>query len=83
MQDRNVPSARVELALATHTSRGSAIADPSTLVSLAATLAAQNEGDAAWAWLSRIDLSDRKVYSGDARLDGLRGDPRFKRWLQE
>lgn len=49
-----------------------AVQDPSAIVSLAAALAARNHAAIAFAWLSRIDPSARKLFANDARLDVLR-----------
>jgi len=55
--------------------------NPSTIISIAAALALQRQADTAFAWLGRIDPFTRRLFADDARLDLLRKDHRFSRWL--
>ncbi|MDQ6780922.1 MAG: winged helix-turn-helix domain-containing protein [Candidatus Eremiobacteraeota bacterium] len=43
--------------------------------------AANERPDEAFAWLSRLPRSDRRLFALDPRLDTLRRDPRFSLWL--
>jgi DNA-binding winged helix-turn-helix (wHTH) protein/tetratricopeptide (TPR) repeat protein len=44
--------------------------------------ASNGQLDQAFAWLSRLGQSDRPLFALDPRLDLLRHDPRFARWLR-
>ncbi len=57
------------------------VSNPSTIISIAATLAFQHQADTAFAWLARVDPDSRRLFSEDARLDALRKDHRFAHWL--
>ncbi len=59
------------------------VTDPSAILSLAAALASRHEHAAALAWLERVDSSSRRLFAPDPRLDPLRADSEFKRWLRE
>lgn len=47
----------------------------------AVAYAANERPNEAFAWLSRLPRSDRKLFALDLRLDPLRRDPRFAVWL--
>jgi len=58
------------------------VRNPSTIISIAASLVLQHQSDVAFAWLARLDLPTRRLFAEDARLDGLRNDRRFTPWLR-
>ncbi len=82
-RDRDPRAAVAELSLTRRLSqRIGVVRDPSAIVSIAASLAAQRQTDAAYAWLSRVDRESRRLFATDARLDDMRADQRFLAWLK-
>jgi tetratricopeptide (TPR) repeat protein len=82
-RDHDPGAAVSELSLTRQLSqRIGVVRDPSAIVSIAASLAAQRQTDAAYAWLSRVDRESRKLFASDARLDDIRTDQRFRAWLK-
>ncbi|HUY40798.1 MAG TPA: winged helix-turn-helix domain-containing protein [Candidatus Dormibacteraeota bacterium] len=81
-EDRDWPQASAALDRAERAVREQgSVSDPSAIVSLAAALAVRHESATALAWLARIDVPSRRLFANDPRLDALRGDPLFARWL--
>ncbi|HEV3152990.1 MAG TPA: winged helix-turn-helix domain-containing protein [Candidatus Baltobacteraceae bacterium] len=62
--------------------RARGVSDPFTIISLAATYALQHRRDDAFVWLARLSKTDREIFSNDSRLDAVRNDARFTKWLQ-
>ena len=58
------------------------VRNPSTIISIAASLVLQRQSDVAFAWLARLDPPTRRLFADDARLDRLRNDPRFIPWVK-
>ncbi|HEY9085081.1 MAG TPA: winged helix-turn-helix domain-containing protein [Candidatus Tyrphobacter sp.] len=81
-EDRNAAGARADLGRAQQLirERGS-VSDPSAIIALAAALAARHQPATALAWLARVNVPIRRLFAEDARLDALRADPLFARWL--
>lgn len=58
------------------------VSDPLALISIAGALAREHRNVDAIAWLERLSFTQRQIYANDARLDELRRDPDFVRWLK-
>ncbi len=82
-EDQNTALARSEASLTKRAlQRLGVVSDPSTIISIAATLERQHQSDAAFAWLARVDRASRRLYASDPRLDLVRTDRRFAPWAR-